>query len=113
MRMTTAMLVFLLRVWNGPRGGGPGGWVQGIRGILAHPAAQARKAARALLERLHHHPRLLEVLDQAVHLGHGRAAARGDPPPPAAVEDPGQPPLLERHRQDRKSTRLNSSHLGI
>ena len=75
-----------LSLWvRGPHGR-PGGAIQGFGDILAHPAAQARKAARALFERLHHHPRLLEILEQAVHLGHRRAAARRDAPPPAAVE---------------------------
>src|SRR5580765_3455507 len=104
MRMTTAMLKLSLTCVEGPLGAARGR-VYEIRGILAHPAAQARKAAGALFQRLHHHPCLLEILEQAIHLGHRRAAARGDALAPAAVDQARLPPLLGRHgEQDRLVT---------
>src|SRR5215475_10848496 len=74
--------------------------------LLSHSPAHA-------LHLLHHLPELRVLLEQPVHVLHGRAAPTSDPQPPLAVDDRRRPPLTRRHGADDRLESTEIPRLGV
>src|SRR5439155_4598206 len=66
---------------------------------LPHPSPHRGERARALLQALHQRARLLEILEELVHLGHRGAAAARDAAAAAAVDQPWRAALAQGHAE--------------